>query len=123
MSGADTLSSTIARHNDALRSRLHVPQFGCSEVKGRAAMTRGIASLDPFSQVEICASVRDFDGFNPDNDPYGEHDFGSIDHPIAGKVFWKIDYYADASCRFGSEDPSDLSQTYRVLTVMLADEW
>ena len=37
------------------------------------------------------AMVSHFDAFTPDNDPYGEHDFGSID--LDGeKLFWKIDY-------------------------------
>jgi Protein of unknown function (DUF3768) len=43
--------------------------------------------------------------FNTNNDPYGEHDFGSFE--LAGeKFFWKIDYY-DSLCEFGSEDPGD----------------
>ena len=35
---------------------------------------------------------------------------------------FKIDYY-DASMKFGSEDPADLSKTTRVLTIMLAEDW
>lgn len=54
---------------------------------------------------------------------YGEHDFGSIDHPVIGKIFWKIDYYADSACVFGSEDPSDPTKSYRVLTIMLVFEY
>jgi hypothetical protein len=33
------------------------------------------------------AQVRSFDTFTEDNAPYGEHHFGSLDHPQAGKVF------------------------------------
>jgi Protein of unknown function (DUF3768) len=55
------------------------------------------------------------------NDPYGEHDFGNF--TLAGrKFFWKIDAY-DANMEFGSEDPADPSQTTRVLTIMLAEEY
>lgn len=59
--------------------------------------------------------------FTSDNDPYGEHEFGSFDY--AGKsVNWKIDYY-DRTCEWGSPDPADEAVTTRVLTVMLAEEY
>ena len=58
------------------------------------------------------------DAFTPDNDPYGEHNFGSFEHNGI-RVFWKIDYY-DRNVEYGSEDPSDPAQTTRVLTIMLA---
>ena len=65
--------------------------------------------------------VATFDDFNADNDPHGEHDFGSFD--LAGdKFFWKIDYY-DFTLEFGSDDPADPSKTTRVLTLMLAAEY
>jgi hypothetical protein len=41
----------------------------------------------------------------------------------AGKVFWKIGYYADNSCATGSEDPADPAQTFRVRAIMLASEY
>jgi len=45
--------------------------------------------------------------------------------PTAGsaaeRYFWKIDYY-DRSLRFGAEDPSDTTETVRVLTLMHASE-
>lgn len=66
-------------------------------------------------------AVSSFDNFTPDNDPYGEHDFGSVN--VAGQhLFWKIDYYDPSLC-YGSEDPADLAVTRRVLTVMLASEY
>ena len=41
---------------------------------------------------ELLDLVRWFDAFTPDNDPYGEHDFGSFSY--AGETFfWKWDYY------------------------------
>ena len=71
--------------------------------------------------ADIWRRVAAFDAFNADNDPHQERDFGAIDHPVAGRVFWKIDYY-DSSYEFGAEDPADPS-TKRVLTVMLAEEY
>ncbi|MEP4125327.1 MAG: DUF3768 domain-containing protein, partial [Lentilitoribacter sp.] len=65
--------------------------------------------------------VSEFNVFTDDNDPYGEHDFGSFEFG-GKKCFWKIDYY-DLNYQGGSDDPSDLSKTNRVLTIMLADEY
>ena len=104
---------TIAELNDRFRRAF---------TGGEVYLTRGIADLPPEAQAEIVAQVQRFDTFTEDNDPYGEHDFGSIDHPQAGKVFWKIDCY-DSDKERGSEDPSDPSKTYRVLTILLAEEW
>ena len=61
--------------------------------------------------------------FTEDNDPYGERDFGAITRDSGGKVFWKVDCYADASCSAGAEDPVDPDKSYRLLTVMLAEEY
>ena len=62
-----------------------------------------------------------FSAFTPENDPHGEHDFGSF--ALAGrKLFFKIDYF-DATMQFGSEDPADPAKTTRVLTIMLAEEY
>lgn len=51
---------------------------------------------------------------------YGERDFGAFDH-AGERIFWKIDYY-DRTLRHGSEDPSDPTQTVRLLTIMFASE-
>ena len=103
----------IAELNDLLRTTM---------LTGRVMVTDGIASLSAIDKAAIFDSVRSFDRFTPDNDPYGEHDFGAIDHPGVGKVFWKIDYY-DRSLSYGSDDPADPSKTSRVLTIMLAEEY
>ena len=71
--------------------------------------------------IMIACEVQRFDAFTEDNDPHGEHDFGSIEHK-GERIFWKIDYY-DRACEFGSEDPADPTKTTRVLTIMLAEEY
>jgi len=65
--------------------------------------------------------IHSLDAFTPDNDPYGAHDFGSLD--IDGTtIFWKIDLY-DNDLKFGSPNPEDPSVTTRVLTILLAEEY
>ena len=56
----------------------------------RVVITRGIAELDEQVIAAILAQVRSYDQFTPDNDPYGEHDFGSFHHG-AVQVFWRWD--------------------------------
>jgi len=88
---------------------------------GRVLMTQGINALPSDVRAMAIRRVATFDDFSPDNDPHGEHDFGSFE--LAGQTFFfKIDYY-DAAMAFGSEDPADPSKTTRVLTIMLASEY
>src|SRR5208282_629983 len=78
-------------------------------------VTRGIADLPWHEQADILARVQAFDAFTEDNDPHGEHDFGSFVYKRL-TIFWKIDYY-DLLLNNGSRDPSDPALTRRVLTV------
>lgn len=89
---------------------------------GKVLLTQGVAALPEESRARIIAAVRSFSDFTPDNDPYGEHDFGAIDLPGIGRISWKIDYY-DLSYTWGSEDPSDPAQTRRVLTILFPEEY
>ena len=100
-------SAKIAALNDAHRRSMQ----GCTVTKGIVAMHE--------NANEVFVAVRDYTDFTEDNDPYGEHDFGSF--TVAGnKVFWKIDYYQqDLS---GGCDPLD-PNCRRVLTIMLAEEY
>ena len=102
----------IKQLNDALRMTLR---------GGRVLMTGGVNTLPDDLKALALQRTRTFADFSKDNDPYGEHDFGSFE--LAGKTFfWKIDYY-DEHCEFGSQDPSDPSKTTRVLTLMLASDY
>ncbi|MBT5303668.1 MAG: DUF3768 domain-containing protein [Candidatus Scalindua sp.] len=103
----------IAELNDLCRKSMGVT---CSLVQ-----TFGINALPEKDQSQIREKVELFNDFSEGNDPYGEHDFGAIDHD-GEKIYWKIDYY-DPDMVHGSEDPSDPSQTARVLTIMLANEY
>lgn len=85
----------------------------------RVMITRGIQALDDTDAV--LRKVQQFDRFTAQNDPYGEHDFGSLHHN-GETVFWKIDYY-DTDLSMHSLDASDPAVTIRFLTVMLAEEY
>ena len=96
-------------------------EFRKSFVGGEIYITAGLNELGPEFVVQAVNEVKQFDTFTPDNDPHREHDFGSLG--VQGlKLFWKIDYY-DPTMKFGSEDPSNVKITKRVLTIMLAEEY
>ncbi len=105
--------------NDQFRMELGTS----GNIEGVVATTGGIAALTDEKKALVMAMVRVFDDFTPDNDPYGEHDFGMLDIEDVGKVFWKIDYYADNRTESGAEDPSDPTQSFRVLMVMFSHEY
>jgi hypothetical protein len=88
---------------------------------GRVMVTRSVRDLGPAFELSALLKVRAFDAFTADNDPHGEHDFGSFE--LEGRtVFFKFDYY-DLALEHGSEDPSDPLKTCRVLTIMLAEDY
>ena len=100
-------SARIAVLNDSFRRSMQ----GCT-------VTRGVVALGAAAN-EVFVGVRDYSSFTEDNDPYGEHDFGSF--KIHGhKIFWKIDYY-DQQLKYGV-DPLD-PDCRRVVTIMLAEEY
>jgi len=125
---ADTHSRSerIARLNDRARQAM-----GLACV---AVATEGFRALSDEDQSRVRELVETFDAFTPDNDPYGERDFGAIYLDGEGRwtttrparpaetMFWKIDAY-DRDLQFGSEDPANPAVTRRVLTIMLASEY
>ena len=88
---------------------------------GKVLMTASVAELPDMVKTDALRQVATYDAFTPDNDPYGEHDFGSFEL-MSRKFFWKIDYY-DRNLMYGSDDPTDSEKTTRVLTLMLAEEY
>ena len=98
--------------NDALRMTFE---------GGTVVTTPLVRILGNQKMGELLDKVRAFTTFDSDNDPYGEHDFGSIE--IDGrKFFFKIDCY-DKSMIYASDDPADPEKTHRVMTIMRADEY
>ena len=103
------------------RIRLLNDNFRTTFVGGRVVMTQGVANLPLDEKARILLKVQGFADFNAENDPHGEHDFGSFE--LAGETyFFKVDYYSP-DLDGGSEDPADPQKTTRVLTIMRADEY
>ena len=105
MNTETTKATEIAKLNDEFR-------------KGYTfMMTRGVQAMPDVQGV--VEAVRTFSTFSEDNDPYGEHDFGSLVW-LGEAIYWKIDYY-DPALK-GWCDPLSKDCT-RVLTIMLAEEY
>ncbi|MCP1747548.1 MULTISPECIES: DUF3768 domain-containing protein [Bradyrhizobium] len=85
---------------------------------GKVMMTIGVAELPDCVKAEALRQVADFSGFTEENDPHGEHDFGSFDL-VGRKFFWKIDLYEEPDVKDANGDPV----VNRVLTIMLASEY
>ena len=103
----ETQALDIAVLNDRFRGM-------CLDVFYTSGVRDGIMDL-----IGLSRAVENFNCFNEDNDPHGEHDFGTLRFE-GKKVFWKIDYY-DQKLK-GWCDPLD-SACRRTLTIMLADEY
>ena len=112
---------TVLSKSNSERIRELNDSFRQSFVGGRVVLTQGVDALSAEVKAEVLKCVRNFDRFDHDNDPHGEHDFGNFE--VAGqRFFFKIDYY-DLEMEGGSEDPADPTKTTRVLTVMKAEEY
>ncbi len=61
--------SRIRDLNDQLRRSLS---------GGMLVMTRGIIALGAKRQLAILSAIAAFDAFSPEDDPYGEGDFGVV---------------------------------------------
>lgn len=103
----ETQISDIAKLNDRFRGM-------CLDVFYTDGVRDGIMDL-----IGLSRAVEDFNRFTEDNDPYGEHDFGSLKFE-GQKVFWKIDYY-DRDLKYWCDPLSP--DCRRVLTVMLSEEY
>ena len=109
-----TVPRVRALVNDALRKEREI----------YTTLTRGIQAIEenhgPEALEGLIREVAEFDAFTEDNDPWGEHDFGSFDY-MGSKIFWKIDYYTPELWKQGGVGTYPIAG--RVMTVMLAEEY
>lgn len=114
-----SINDQIRNLNDAFRSQPLL--IGPALAANRLVVTSGVAAQGSDFIDRAVSAVRRYRNFGPDNDPYGEHDFGIFE--LDGETLnWKIDYY-DRLLEWGSPDPADPAVTRRVLTILLAEEY
>ena len=119
--GAPGVGMSTENIDNVRRIRLLNDNFRSTFVGGQVVMTQGVNALPIDTKARVLLAVQSFSNFTKDNDPHGEHDFGSFE--IEGETyFFKVDYYA-LDMNGGSENPADPSVTTRVLTIMRADEY
>lgn len=112
---------TVLSKSNSERIRQLNDSFRQTFTGGTVVLTQGVDALSADVKAEVLKQVQHFNRFDRDNDPHGEHDFGSFE--IADqRIFFKVDYY-DLEMGAGSEDPADPAKTTRVLTVMKAEEY
>ena len=107
-----TRSTAIRDLNDRFRRTL---------TGGTLMLSAGVIEMGAEAQARIIKAVQDFDAFDADNDPHGEHDFGGLDVDDM-RVLFKLDCL-DLTRTSHSPDPAGASATERVMTIMLAEEY
>jgi Protein of unknown function (DUF3768) len=105
-------TSRIRSLNDCLRKHGHGGMIVC---------TQGITALELETSMRVMKAVETFDDFSETNDPHGEHDCALVEVDSI-EVIFKIDYF-DPTLSYHSEDATNPSVTFRVMTVMLAHEY
>src|SRR6185437_15983914 len=100
------------------RIRVLNDNFRSTFIGGQVLLTAGVSELSMDRKAQVLLAVKSFQDFTTDNDPHGEHDFGSFE--IAGdRLFWKIDLYEEPNVKSANGEPV----VTRVLTIMLAEEY
>jgi hypothetical protein len=85
------------------------------------SITAAVDALEPELKALVLHTVREFDDFDEENDPYNEHDLFFFE--VEGsRYFAKIDYYAPDMLH-GSDNPADPNKTRRVLTIGAASDY
>lgn len=115
----------IGTQNDAFRKALGPVMVDGQQIRGRVFVTRGIRDMGPEFVEAALAITREDENFVDDHCRYGSRSFGMPDIAHDGdsfRIYWKIDLY-DNDELMGPEVESDPSQTIRVLTLCLPEEY
>ncbi len=122
---AELQTTAIAEQNDLFRKALVDPvaafEMQGIGIQGQVLVTPGVSGEGAAFQAAALAAVANDARFTEDNDPYGDHSFGTVT-VRAQKLFWKIDLY-DLDFKYGSERPFDPTVTQRALTIMCPSEY
>ena len=100
----------IAKKNDLLRTTF---------ITGRVILT--LMVRESSDREKIITAVREFNAFNKDNDPHGEHDCGVVKVNGSDYIF-KIDYY-NSDYTMGVDPYEEPESVRRVLTIMHSSEY
>jgi len=103
----------IAKSNDDFRMNW----FG----KGKYVESSEIKKLSSTDKLNILGLVKTFKNFNERNDPSGEHNLGIIEFNDE-IIVWKISYFYLVR-KNKNIDYDSCENTFRILNVMLADEY
>ncbi len=106
----------IAKQNDAFRKMILL-----DESVGRWVVTRAVYAEGPAFVAACILAVRKFEDFTEEMDPYGERSMGRLE-PEGKTVWFKIDLY-DVDYEGGSDDPSEVTKTRRVLTILFPSDY
>ena len=109
------MCARLAEQNDAFRKRL--PEGG----SGQWVFTTAIDDEGPAFLRACLEAVEAYDGFTEDNDPYGTHEMGFME-VMGKKVWWKIDLF-NLTFDGGAENPTSLTETRRVLTILYPSDY
>lgn len=115
----------IGAQNDAFRKALGPAEWQGQQIRGRVSVTRGIRDMGAEFVEAALAIVRNDENFMDDHGRYGARSFGMPEVMHEGdafRIYWKIDLY-DNDELMGPEVESDPSQTIRVLTLCLPEEF
>ena len=98
------------------------------QTRGKVAFTQGVRALPKDVFQQVINEIKTYSDFPAGNDPHKEHDFGVVQLEGHPKVYWKIDYFENANCDMPEneewgENESDFLTAYRLMTVMLAEEY
>lgn len=107
--------ATIAKLNDLFRKS----PFDGELLHGQLYVTAGVNALPNELRQEALDGLMAFDTFTPDNDPWGEHDYGSFTLSNGQKVAFQFSYYADSTCKEAGDGSANC---YRALVLMFPEE-
>jgi hypothetical protein len=106
---------TIAKINDEFREKLVPDDFN------DVFISLEVSFLEDDELEGLKEMIRKYNNFNDDNDPYGEHDMGSLTYN-SRTYFFKIDYFKLGNFNEGA-DPYQEKEVSRVMTIMHASEY
>lgn len=114
------LAGSLMRNRSARNTKAEIARdlndaFRKTFVGGIVVIERDLAGMKPEVKARVMEAVRDYTGFDSENDPDGDHRSGAVKIGL-DQFSWKIEYY-NRTLSNPSVDPADPNVTARVLTI------